>query len=421
MINDPDLIKKLKPLSNKSIASIKAQGWITVWEGAVRSGKTVASLIAWIMYIMNSKEKQFVMTGNTFASLIHNTIDCEFGILNLFYPIVEMRRDTSGANCLFIGDKKILLFGAHDDSDYKRIKGLTVGGWYADEVATHPESFIVEAMNRTIASTDRRIFWTLNPVVPSHYIYRNFTDTWEGTKGYHRFHFTLDDNLSLSDERKKELESQYKGRFKMMNIFGLRCAAEGIVYDSFNKDMIYSSTEEAAFNAHFVACDYGTINPCVFLECGIGNDGYIYVLREYRWDSRKEMQQKTDEQYVEDMVKFIGSPETSDTPIIVDPSASSFITALKMRGFFVVQGKNDVLPGIRRLSSLFALNRIRIHESCTGLISELELYVWDEKASMNGIERPLKTNDHAPDALRYYVMTALTPYDIAEMGIRDER
>jgi phage terminase large subunit len=132
------------------------------------------------------------------------------------------------------------------------------------------------------------------------------------------------------------------------------------------------------------------------------------------------MQQKTDEQYVDDMIDFVGSPEQSDMPIIVDPSASSFITALKMKGYFVVNGKNDVLPGIRRVSSLFAMDKIRIHESCTGLISELELYVWDDKASLRGEEKPLKTNDHAPDALRYYCMTALTAYDIAEMGINNE-
>jgi phage terminase large subunit len=120
------------------------------------------------------------------------------------------------------------------------------------------------------------------------------------------------------------------------------------------------------------------------------------------------------------MRKFIGSPEECEHTIIVDPSASSFITALKLAGYSVMNGKNDVLPGIRRVSSLFALDRIRIHESCTGLISELELYVWDEKAALNGDERPLKTNDHAPDALRYYCMTALTIYDLVDMGIEDE-
>lgn len=413
MISDSSILKKLKPLSMKAVASIKARGWITVWEGAVRSGKTVASLIAWMLYVMNSNERQFVMTGNTFASLIHNTIDGEFGLLNLFEGMLEMRRDATGANCLYAMDKRILLFGAHDESDYKRIKGLTVGGWYADEVATHPESFIIEAMSRTIASSDRRLFWTLNPCVPSHYIYRNFTDRWEGTQGYHRFHFTLDDNLSLSDERKAELSAQYSGRFRAINILGLRVAAEGVVYDTFTQDLLYDERPDGLeIVSRYVACDYGTINPCVFLMCERNADGEIYVSREFRWDSRKMMAQKTDEGYVEDMRAFAGEPENTDCNIIVDPSASSFITALSMAGYCVIKGNNDVMLGIRRVSSFFARKRIHIHRSCAGLIAELEAYCWDERAcQMRGEERPLKINDHGPDALRYYCMTALTMYD----------
>jgi hypothetical protein len=45
------------------------------------------------------------------------------------------------------------------------------------------------------------------------------------------------------------------------------------------------------------------------------------------------------------------------------------------------------------------------------------MYIWDDKAAMRGEEKPLKTNDHAPDALRYYCMTALSIYDLMEMGI----
>ncbi len=404
-------------LSPKARASIAATGWMTVWEGAIRSGKTVASIIAWTAYVLQSKENVFFMSGKTYGSLIRNVIAGDFGMIELNKPDVIITKDITGSNVLMLGKKKIYLFGASDDAAYTRLKGLTAGGWYADEVATHPESFIVEALSRTAVSRDRRIFWTLNPTVPSHYIYKRFTDVWESKhiEGYNRFHFTLDDNYAMSAERRKELEAQYSGRYRMMYIYGLRCAAEGMIYDSFDRSMVYSGQPEGInlFQSQkYIACDYGTINPCVFLECQMIN-GIVHVTREYRWDSRKEYRQKTDDQYVRDMIQFAGSPEECDSIIIVDPSASSFITALKLAGFIVTQGKNDVLPGIRRLSSLFALNRVRIHESCTGLISELELYIWDEKAALNGEEKPLKTNDHAPDALRYYVMTALTSYDLA--------
>lgn len=409
---------KLKPLSPKARASLRANGWMTVWEGSVRSGKTVASLIAWMSYVMNSPEPEFLMSGNTFTSLINNTITNEFGLINLFEPHVVLKSDQAGAKCLFVGDKKIYLVGANDESAYKRIKGRTVGGWYADEVATQPESFIVEAMSRTVASTDRRMFWTLNPCVPSHYIYKNFTDTWEGQPGYIRFHFTLDDNLALTEERKKELANQFVGRFKLMNIYGLRVAAEGVIYDSFDTEAIYHDTRELPnqpkFYVHqkFIACDYGTTNPCVFLEIQMSDQGEVFVKREYRWDSKKQMQQKTDEQYVEDMHKFVGNPDTCEHTIIVDPSAASFIAALKLDGYIVIPANNEVLDGIKRVSSLFSQRRLKIHASCKGLISELERYVWDEKASLNGLEKPVKQYDHAPDALRYYANTVLNTFDI---------
>jgi PBSX family phage terminase large subunit len=296
-----------------------------------------------------------------------------------------------------------------------RLKGLTAGGWYADEVATHPETFIVEALARTAVSSDRRIFWTLNPTFPSHYIYRNFMDRWEGTPGYRRFHFTLDDNLAMSKERKDELARQYVGRYKSIYILGLRVAATGAIYDNFDRSTIVFSgnpEENLADCPKIIACDYGTVNPCVFLECCISEAGTIYVLREYRWDSRAKMQQKTDAAYVQDMIQFVGPASSCDHAIIVDPSAVSFITALQVEGFFVKPANNDVLSGIMKLSSIIGKGRLKIHESCTGLIAEMEGYAWDDKAVNGGVEKPLKVRDHGPDALRYYVNTCLSSWDV---------
>ena len=409
----PDERARMKPLSHKARASIKADGWMTIWEGAIRSGKTVASIIAWLMYISRSKEKIFFMSGKTYGSLVRNVIDGDYGMLSLGAPDVCMTKDRTGSSVIMIGEKKIYLFGASDDGAYMRLKGLTAGGWYADEVATHPETFIVEALARTAVSSDRRIFWTLNPTFPSHYIYRDFMDRWEGSPGYRRYHFTLDDNLAMSKERKEELARQYVGRYKTIYILGLRVAAEGIVYDTFSDDLLYTELPPVEIQARYVACDYGTINPCVFLMCLKGADGIMYIDAEMRWDSRKKMSQKTDEQYVDDMKQFVGNPDITDACIIVDPSASSFITALSMAGYYVIKGNNDVLPGIRRVSSLMAKKKLKINKFCVGLISEMEAYCWDEKASQaQGVEKPKKINDHGPDALRYFCMTALSSYDL---------
>ena len=101
------------------------------------------------------------------------------------------------------------------------------------------------------------------------------------------------------------------------------------------------------------------------------------------------------------MTEFMGDDPEFMCSIIVDPSAASFIAELRSRGYIVVPVNNDVLDGIRLMSTLFELKKIMVHERCTGLIDELRSYVWDEKAARIGEDRPVKDLDHGPDSARY--------------------
>ena len=90
--------------------------------------------------------------------------------------------------------------------------------------------------------------------------------------------------------------------------------------------------------------------------------------------------------------------------VLVDPSAASFIVALRQRGAYVREADNDVSDGIRRTGTLFARRRLLVNEAnCMGLIDELGTYMWDDKAAQRGEEKPVKQQDHGPDALRYFV------------------
>ena len=104
------------------------------------------------------------------------------------------------------------------------------------------------------------------------------------------------------------------------------------------------------------------------------------------------------------MVDFMGEDPEFMCGTIVDPSAASFIQELRGRGIIVTAANNDVLDGIRKTSSLFARNKLMVNvENCPGLTDELHSYVWDDKATLIGEDKPVKEQDHGPDALRYYV------------------
>jgi phage terminase large subunit len=161
-----------------------------------------------------------------------------------------------------------------------------------------------------------------------------------------------------------------------------------------------------------IAVDYGTTNPCVFLD--IRDDGQdVWIENEWRWDSKSAEAQRmaipnmTDAQYADAMSEFMGADPAEQCMIVVDPSAKSFITELRQRGFYVKEGDNDVLDGIRETATLITRNKLHVHERCKGLLNEFHSYVWDEKAAQRGEEKPVKMQDHGMDAMRYYVHTVL--------------
>ena len=151
-----------------------------------------------------------------------------------------------------------------------------------------------------------------------------------------------------------------------------------------------------------VSCDYGTANPASF---GLwGRCGAVwYRIAEYYYDSRREGRQQTDAEYVQKLLALVGGRRLRC--VVVDPSAASFIEALRQAGLPVLKAKNDVLSGIRQTADLLRAGRIVITPGCTDALREFSLYCWDEDAP--GRDRPLKQNDHAMDEIRYFAASVV--------------
>lgn len=396
-----------------------------ICDGSIRSGKTLCMAVGFILWSMSSFAGQkFALCGKTIESLRRNVI------LNLrdWVPpdleIVEKRAE----NKLVISDgtgreNTYFLFGGRDESSYMLIQGITLAGVLLDEVALQPRSFVEQALARCSVAGSK--FWfNCNPESPVHWFYTEWIKG-ERSKVHNalHLHFTMDDNPALSPNIRRRYESMYAGVFYDRYIRGLWVTAEGLIYDMFIPDIHVYKDEARPRGLPYIAsrvitCDYGTTNPFVLLD--VYDDGEtVWVDNEYRWDSRSEQaggRQKTDEEYVEDFLTFMGSDPQFFCSAAVDPSAASFIAALQRKGIYVLDTDNDVPNGIRRTGALFAARRIRVHQRCRGLIEELQSYVWDEKAAQLGVEKPVKTLDHGPDALRYYVNTCLPSYRYGEVS-----
>lgn len=243
-------------------------------EGAVRAGKTVDNVFAFAYEIKTSKDKIHLATGSTSANAKLNIGDANgFGLEYIFRGQCHWGK-FKGNECLYIKGistkykQKIVIFagGAKADS-YKKIRGNSYGMWIATEINLHHDSTIKEAFNRIIASTNRKIFWDLNPDNPGASIYKDYIDNYmekdkEGTLlgGYNYQHFTIHDNITVSEERKQAIISQYdiNSIWYKRDILGQRCVAEGLIYEYFanNKEQFKTETVDPPMDV-IVGVDFG--------------------------------------------------------------------------------------------------------------------------------------------------------------------
>ncbi len=398
-------------------------------DGAIRSGKTVSMSLSFIMWAMSSfNGENFAMCGKTIGSFRRNVLFwLKLMLRSRGYTVADHRADNLAIITKGDVTNYFYIFGGKDERSQDLIQGITLAGVFFDEVALMPESFVNQATGR--CSVDGSKYWfNCNPDGPYHWFKTDWIDKATGYLGKKKtaeikekavaenrdpglkeilyLHFTMDDNLSLSEKIKERYRSMYTGVFYRRYILGLWAMAEGIIYDMFDTAKhVISSLADLTNANYYVSCDYGTQNATVFLLWCKERSGRWVCCREYYYSGRDEERQKTDTEYADDLEQWLAG--IKPVKIIIDPSAASFIAELKKRGYAIKKAKNDVLDGIRFVASLLNQGKIAISDQCPNTIKEFGSYIWDQKASERGEDKPVKQHDHAMDALRYFCYTII--------------
>lgn len=405
-------MNKPAPFTQNQVAYFNRcfDSWLNVAEGGKRGGKNVLQTLCFCTLLEEHPNRIHLVAGVSQAAAKLNILDCDgFGLLNFFEGRCKEGKYKDRA-CLYVqtktGEKVVLVSGGAKDGDEKYIKGNTYGMAYVTEANECHQKFVQEVFDRTLSSSDRKIFHDLNPKAPGHWYYEKILAFHEKKQleresyGYNYGHFTIADNLSISgDKLRRTLSTYEKGTvWYDRDILGMRKVAEGLVYN-FGEENITDEQPEGA--EYYISVDYGTLNP---FSAGLWSvsGGKAVRIKEYYYDGRAKQRQLTDEEYCDQITKL--SEGYNIRQVIVDPSAASFITALRKRKFAVRQANNDVLDGIRRTAVYLRDGNIKIHRSCADSIREFGLYRWDEKSTEDKV---IKENDHAMDEIRYFCNTIM--------------
>lgn len=419
---------------------------INVWEGAVRSAKTwgLHHKILGLSHL-NLQGKlggRLILFGATKQTIFNNVLQDLFNIVgegNYGYNRQSGEMDVFGAPWLVVGAK--------DEGSEKIIRGSTIGGAVGDELVLVQRTFFM--MLRTRMSVNgARLYASTNPDSPYHYVKTELIDNKAmiASGDLRVTHFTLEDNPNLQPPNYRQmLERQFPpgSLFHMRFVKGLWVTGEGSIYkDVWGEHLMYQDEPWTMSNgqpgavtpAHLrtercveraISTDCGTNHVQVYLDV-IDDGDVLWFDREYWWDSSIAQRQKTDSEYRKDLQLFM--KKAPDAKVIIPPECASFKAELVQAGIWHVDADNEVLDGIKMVSSMMGLRKMMfrrppdgylydaaepIHEHVGETIKDLQNYIWNPKAALRGEEEPVKHKDDGSDAVRYKVKTDIPAWRIA--------
>lgn len=379
--------------------------------GAVRSGKSYADIAHVILYRIR---KRAGMPGlNVILGVSKATI--ERNVLQPMREIYgkELIGNINNRNIAIIAGEEVHCLGAEKVSQVAKIQGASIKYCYGDEIAKWSKD-VFDLLPSRLDKEYSCMDGACNPEHPLHW-FKQFLDR-EDIDAYIQ-HYTIFDNPFLPKSFVDSLCIEYEGTvYYQRFILGEWALAEGLIYPCFH-DAILEDLRgiEGEPEEYWLSIDYGTQNA--FAALLWAKYGSLWIITdEYYYSGRDSGVQKTDEEYADDLdafVKKIMEPRVKEAEenrtyfkklkVIVDPSAASFIEALRRRKWYtIIKADNDVQDGLRETHTAMKQGYFKILRGCGNLIKELNGYVWDDTADD---DRPIKVNDHACDAMRYFVKT----------------
>lgn len=365
--------------------------------GATRSGKTFLDY-----YVIPKRIRRVagldglvVIIGNTRETIRRNVIVPLQKIWGRDY-VSDIRNSD---NTAYLFGERVFCIGADKANQSERLRGSSIKYCYGDEVVTWSEE-VFQMLKSRLDKPYSKFDGTCNPEGPNHW-FKKFLES--GADVYLQ-KYTIYDNPFLAEETVAALETEYRGTvFYDRYILGEWVLAEGLVYPMFSAEKHVAEPPTKPPRRWMLSVDYGIQNPTAVLLWG-EYGGVWYAVDEYYHSGRETNEQKTDEEYYNEICKLADRWKVPvDSRLIIDPSAASFIALVRKKQRFAVRkAKNDVIPGIQAVSAVLNDGKIRFSPRCKRTIEEFGLYRWDDKATE---DKPIKENDHGMDSLRYFVYT----------------
>ena len=378
--------------------------------GAVRSGKSYVDIADTIpRRLLEVKDKDGL---NVIMGVSKETIE-----RNVLQPMREIYGGTyitqiNSRNKAFFFGIPIYCLGAEKSNAINMLQGMSIKYCYGDEIAKWHEGAFHMLQSR-LDKPYSKFDGACNPEYPGHWL-KAFLDRDDIDKYVQKY--TIFDNPFLPKSFVDSLCQEYKGTvYYKRYILGDWALAEGLIYPMW-ESAIGEPKAGSQASEYGVSIDYGTLNAFAALRWELHGKIW-YATDEFYYSGRSLEGTKTDADYAQYMKEFVepfrekipiqgsvfGGGTEQSVETIIDPSAASFIAALReYPQFRVRKANNDVSNGIRNTARAMQSGRIKFAPWLKNWKAEAQGYVWDDRED---IDAPIKMNDHLMDSMRYFVHT----------------
>ena len=369
-------------------------------DGAVRSGKTISmgtGFVAWAME--NFEDCDFALCGKTVGSLRRNVLNT----LKKQLSSMDMEYEEKRSENLIIIRKKnkqnyFYCFGGKDESSQDLIQGMTLAGILYDEVALMPQSFVTQGEARC-SIEGAKMWYNCNPKGPTHWFKKEYVDNPENKRLLY-LHFTMDDNLTLSEEVKERYKRMFTGVFYERNINGRWKTADGKIYIAFTEDNIIDKKEWYAQDSSgrythplrqnisivTMGVDFGGNKSSHAFNLSGFTRGFRQVITLKEKRIKEQLTPKKLEQAFISFVKECRAEYPNLTEIYCDSAEQvlirGFKNAVRLNNIPVAvknAKKGEIIDRIRFYSSMQNQLRYYVISDCKETIEAFENAVWDEE------------------------------------------
>ncbi len=297
-------------------------------------------------------------------------------------------------------DKQILFGGLDDPEKLKSvtpINGVITDIWIEEATESAYEAYkqLTKRLRGESGNIKKRMIFSFNPILQTHWIYREFFGNWVDGKNCYRdenlliLKTTYKDNKYLTDEDIYNLENETDEYYYNVYTLGNWGVLGKVIFTNWRTEDL--SEQIPTFDNIYNGLDFGVTDPNAFIRVHV-DEGHkkIYVFDEFEESGI----------LIDELVAQLKSRTSPAEYITGDPQGAQAILELNNRGFTVVgakKGADSILFGIQWLKGYEIIIDVR----CQKFKNEIQAYHWQEDKYGNTLQKPVDKDNHLLDALRY--------------------